>query len=731
MADRGDGAPRRPATARKGAPGSLGRLPSVPIRGLGRVALAGVVTLVAAIVVASNFTVVRLNLRQGEVAPANVYANREVVNRPLTDLLRQQAANRVEPVYVADRAAPAAAQVEVGRIFRALALAKAEKAPTRTVLSLTGLALTPAQAAAVLALPSAQAAKLESDARLAVQTVMSTGYRATAASRAAARSALEVFVDNLGLKSAAAQALVLDAAERAFRPSLVYSVGQTAKQKALAEAQVAPAYIVPGDIVVVRGTRVTASEMVILRELGLLQGRGNGGALAGALMLTLLMLALVVAYLWRFENGLLREGRTVWTLGLCTLGVLLIGRLLAPVSGYLVPLGAASVLTALLLNARIATLFTVALGLIATVALGLDTASGAVITVSGLAAIVAVANIRDRLAPPRALLYGGVAALLTGAAFVLLGDVQGGVGIVPWEDLGWTAAGSLLSVVLSFGSLPLFEQALGVLTPVRLIELANPNQPLLRRLLMEAPGTYHHSVVVSNLAEAAAEAVGANGLLARVGAFYHDVGKLQRPFFFVDNQFGAANPHDRLAPSLSALIIMSHVKDGVATGREAGLPSAVLDLIAQHHGTTRVEYFWQKAREAAAAAGEGAVEPSESDFRYPGPKPRSREAAIIMLADTSEAAVRALPRPTPQRIEARVRTLIRERLGDGQLDEAELTLRDLDTIAATFTQVLSGVFHSRVAYPDNEGGLEVSEGEAAPKESGPSALRPERPREAT
>lgn len=675
-----------------------------PVRGAGRAALTAVVSLVVALLVASHFFVVRLNLRVGEIANQNVYATREVLNRPLTDLLRSQAASRVAPVYVADQAAPAQAQIEVGRIFRAVILAQAEGAGVAAFRTLTGLHVTAAVAQTAEGLAPRRLSSLEADARAVVRSVMAAGYRSTPASMAAASSSLTVLVNNLSLPAAASRAIVLAAAEHAFRPSLVYSAQQTAKERAAAEAKVAPAYIVPGDIVVVSGTRVSAAEMDILRELGLVQGRGNGLAFLGGALLTLLTLALVAAYLWRFDARRLVEGSTVWTLGLTTLGVLLIGRLVEPVSGYLVPLAAASVLTTILVDARMGMLFTVVLGLLSSVALGLDAASASVDTMSGLAAVVAVANIRDRLAPPRALLYSGAAGLLTGLAFVLLGDVQNGVGLAPWEALGWAAAGSLLGVVLSFGSLPLFEQFLGILTPVRLIELSNPNQPLLRRLLMEAPGTYHHSVVVSNLAEAASEAVGANGLLARVGAFYHDVGKLQRPFFFVDNQFGAPNPHDRLAPSLSALIIMSHVKDGVAIGREAALPPQVLDLVAQHHGTTRVEYFWQKAREAAGE-GAGASGPREEDFRYAGPKPRSREAAIIMLADTSEAAARALPRPTPQRIESRVRSLIRDRLADGQLDEADLTLRDLDTIATTFTQVLSGVFHSRVPYPDNERGV--------------------------
>jgi len=698
--------------------------PSPALRAAGRIAATVLVALVTTWLVAAHFLVVRVNLHVGEVAPQNIYAAREVVNVPLTSLLRSQAASRVAPVYVADRGAAAQAQGEVGRVFRAVAQARRTSASPAAFNRLTGLGLSATDVAQVLAMKPALLAAAKQDARAVVRSAMTTGYRSTAASVAAAHSAIAAMVENLSLKATAEADLVTAAADHAFRPSLVYSASETAKEEAAAESKVAPAYILPGDIVVVAGSKVSQSDMEILRELGLTQGRDNRDAVLGAALLTLLMLLVVVAYLWRFDRERLGQAATVWILGSTALGVLLIGRLVTPVSGYLVPVVAASILTTLLLDARVGTLFTVVLGLICAVALGLDVPTTAVDTMSGLAAVVAVASIRDRLAPPRALAYAGLAGVATGLAFVLLGDVQNGVGLVPWEDLGWSAVGSLLGVVVSFGSLPFFEQFLGALTPVRLIELSNPNQPLLRRLLMEAPGTYHHSVVVSNLAEAAAEAVGANGLLARVGAFYHDIGKLQRPFFFVDNQFGAPNPHDRLSPSLSALIIMSHVKDGVATAREAALPQAVCDLIAQHHGTTRVEVFWQRALEQAA--NEQTSPPVETDFRYPGPKPQTREAAIIMLADTSEAAARALPRPTPQRIEARVRTLIRERLADGQLDEADLTLRDLDKVATTFTQVLSGVFHSRVPYPGNERGLpdggdeEVGGAPAAPPVVGPT-----------
>ena len=212
---------------------------------------------------------------------------------------------------------------------------------------------------------------------------------------------------------------------------------------------------------------------------------------------------------------------------------------------------------------------------------------------------------------------------------------------------------------------------------------------------METPGTYHHSILVGNLAEAAAEAVGADGLLARVGSTYHDLGKLKRPYFFAENQFGIDNPHDKIAPSLSTLIITSHVKDGIELARENKLPDVVIDFIAQHHGTDLVKFFYHRAKEND---GENI---QEKDFRYPGPKPQTKETAIVSLADAVEAAVRSLVKPTPGKIEALVRKIIRDRLDDGQLDESDLTFKDLNKIAEAFVKVLNGIYHARVEYPEN------------------------------
>jgi len=258
--------------------------------------------------------------------------------------------------------------------------------------------------------------------------------------------------------------------------------------------------------------------------------------------------------------------------------------------------------------------------------------------------------------------------------------------------------------IIGFGTLRYSELLFDLVTPIKLLELSNPSRPLLRRLQVEAPGTYHHTIMVANLAEAAAEAIGADSLLVRVGTYYHDIGKIRRPIFFVENQSGVENPHEKMAPSLSALTLAAHVRDGLDLAKEYRLPQAIADFIPQHHGTSLMTYFYHQALERGDQHQvlERADAAAEETFRYEGPKPQTRETAIVMLADSAEGAVRAINRPTPDRIEQVVRRIIREKLDDGQLDESDLMFRDLDLIAQTFTRMLASMFHPRIEYPDLE-----------------------------
>ncbi|NRG33636.1 HD family phosphohydrolase [Bacillus circulans] len=249
------------------------------------------------------------------------------------------------------------------------------------------------------------------------------------------------------------------------------------------------------------------------------------------------------------------------------------------------------------------------------------------------------------------------------------------------------------SAVLTIGFLPFLETGFGVLSTIKLIELSNPNHPLLRKILTEAPGTYHHSVMVANLAESACEAIGANGLLARVGCYYHDIGKTKRPHFFIENQMNMGNPHDRIPPQASKNIIIAHATDGAELLRKYKLPKEIVDIAEQHHGTSLLKYFYFKAKEKGG-------EVKESDYRYPGPKAQTREVAIIGIADSVEAAVRSLNAPTTEQIDSLIKNIISDRLQDGQLDECDLTLKELDIVRNTLSETLKGIFHSRIEYPE-------------------------------
>jgi cyclic-di-AMP phosphodiesterase PgpH len=256
----------------------------------------------------------------------------------------------------------------------------------------------------------------------------------------------------------------------------------------------------------------------------------------------------------------------------------------------------------------------------------------------------------------------------------------------------------ILSALGVMATLKIFENLFGVVTNFSLLELSDFNHPLLKRMILECPGTYHHSLFVSNMSEAAADSIGANALLARVGAYYHDIGKLEKPEYFTENQIFEHNRHDDLEPSMSRLVILKHVKNGLDMAKRYKLNPVITDFITQHHGTSLMYYFYQKA--VADTSENSKV--NEEDFRYPGPKPQSRETAIVLLADSVEGACRALEDPTPTRIEETVSKIINNKFIDGQLDECNLTLKDLERINATFSRILSGAYHTRVKYPEKK-----------------------------
>lgn len=264
------------------------------------------------------------------------------------------------------------------------------------------------------------------------------------------------------------------------------------------------------------------------------------------------------------------------------------------------------------------------------------------------------------------------------------------------ETCGWACLITFVVGVVLQGFLPMIERIFGIATSMTLLDYSDANQPLLKKLAMDAPATFTHSLLIGSIAEGAAEAIGANGLLCRVGAYYHDIGKLNKPAYFAENQMGSASRHEQLSPAMSQLVIVGHVKDGIEIAKEFGLPGVLRQFIETHHGTTLIEYFYHEARKKQGA---GETPVSETEFRYPGPKPKTKEAAIVMLADTVESAVRSMTELTPTRIEVIVHNMAMKRLQDGQFDECDLTLRELSTIEASLSKSLAAHYHGRVAYP--------------------------------
>jgi hypothetical protein len=280
--------------------------------------------------------------------------------------------------------------------------------------------------------------------------------------------------------------------------------------------------------------------------------------------------------------------------------------------------------------------------------------------------------------------------------------------------------GGALAGVIATGFLPLIEMVFGFTTDIKLLELSSLDQPILKDLMVKAPGTYHHSVIVSSMVEATAESIYANPLLAKVSAYYHDIGKTKKPLYFVENQVRGDKRHEKLAPSMSSLILISHVKDGVELAKQNRLGKEIADIIQQHQGTRLISYFYQKAKEQTKEKGGKSSPVKEEDFRYPGPKPQTKEAALVLVADAAEAVSRTLVDPAPARIKGVVQKIINDVFLDGQLDECELTLKDLNQIAKSFTKTLSGIFHTRIEYPEP-----IAKGETAKKkENGDSDKLP-------
>ncbi|TCS94759.1 HD family phosphohydrolase [Hazenella coriacea] len=463
-----------------------------------------------------------------------------------------------------------------------------------------------------------------------------------------------------------------------------------------------------GQIIVSVGELVTKDQYRKLEQLGLLKKESNMQVYFGLAIFVFQLIAMLYYYIKRFQVKLYKNNMnmillfSVLLLTLVSMKMVAIGQNLEwSTIGYLAPIGLGAMLITLLLNIQLSLVCVVLLSISTSILFNADQhllfdfQYGLVALVSGVASAFGLSGAKKRSSILLGGLIASVASTLAIISMYLILPIEG-----TWRDLvmsiSFGIGSGILSAVLTIGFLPYIETVFGLLSPLRLLELSNPNHPLLRKLLIETPGTYHHSIIVGNLSEAAAESIGADGLLARVGAYYHDLGKTKRPQFFIENQIHRDNPHDKISPNLSKTIIISHPRDGVELLKQYRIPVPLQDIAAQHHGTTLLKYFYYKALNQQ----KDGERIEEEDYRYPGPKAQFKEAAIVGICDCVEAAVRSLSRPTPSRIQNMVKKIIQDRLEDGQFDECDLTLKELDLIAQSICETLQGIFHNRIEYPD-------------------------------
>jgi cyclic-di-AMP phosphodiesterase PgpH len=640
----------------------------------------------------------------GKAAPRTIVANQTVtvLNADATAKLKQSVAQLVEPVYRADEQALPKATTDLQDFFKKVASQRTAVAGSGD----TAKALAELKAAApdtvsmqtlqyLLTADAATYDLLQRQAGGALDTVYAEHI--TAGSIATARQDLKTITDSLAGSTDSATA-VYEVAAGYIRPNQVLDQAQTeAKQKAAMD-KVAPVMVTiqDGDTVVQKGQTLTEQDLIVFEALGLTGARSGWKVWLGIFLIVLFETAIFSRLLYRYNRAAGFPNNMKLALGSLFLGFTLLARLLIiqPLSPYIIPLAALGMTVAVILNARSALLL-VALSSVNIALLTDFNARYAVVAfIVGALSLYLVSRVTQRAG----LMAAGLASMFI-AAFTIFSvelftetSMGGTLRAAAWGFANGALVGALTVLVLL-----ILDTVFNLTTPLRLLELANPAQPLLKRLLQVAPGTYNHSIQMGNLAEAAAEAIGANPLLARVGAYYHDVGKTIRPEYFVENQIYVDNPHNRLNPNLSKLAITAHVRDGEHLARVYGLPQPVVDIIKQHHGTSVLQYFYHKALESTKD------NVYEESYRYEEQKPRSKEASIVMLADSVEAAARAMQNPTRRKLQGMIQEIIKQKIEDGQLDESDLTQGDLHKIRESFDMSLRGLVGHRIAYPEQSG----------------------------
>lgn len=536
----------------------------------------------------------------------------------------------------------------------------------------------------------------------AINNLMSEPIKMNEEQEAEERLAEEL--SNVNVSSELREAIIA-LGQYAIVPNYFYDSNATKEQKQLAADEVAPVYILQGQVLVKEGETITREVYEQLKLVGLLDQSNTFQPFFGlAIFIGVLLFFMHKQFdsffkLKREEKPYVLAYTTIVAITVVIMKVIsLFQKLEYAGIAYIAPVAMGTILVKLMIGDRFVFITSVIFSVCGSILFNegvtstLNYSVGIYVLLSSLSVSIFLKEKNRRTMILQAGILVSILNVVVLTALLLLRNGN----FSPVEiggQLLMAAASGIISSVLAMGILPYLEGGLGLVSSMKLMELSSPNHPLLRKILLEAPGTYHHSVMVANLSEAACEAVGANGLLARVGAYYHDIGKTVQPRFFIENQMGIPNPHDELDPETSRDIIIAHVTDGVKMLKEYHMPQEIVDIAAQHHGTTLLKYFYYKAIK------EDKEKYTEEMFRYPGSKATSKESAIVGIADSVEAAVRSMNAPTPEQINNLVQSIIKDRLQDEQFSECNLTFKELQIVGKTLCETLNGIFHSRITYP--------------------------------
>ena len=640
----------------------------------------------------------RYKLNEGDIATVDIKAPRDINDEEATNLKEQEVAAKVEKKFTLKNEIKIEASNNVKGFFDKLINLKSnnidEKSKIAELKKIDTINLSDSEYKELLDLSVDKDTELQWIALTAIDKAYENQIEEDSKAIADAKSIVDEYLSRQGLESNI-EVILREICESQVKAN--YFFDQSKTDEAIKEALkgVSKVMIKKNQIIVKEGEPITQKQINILTELGLIGEDISKDYIYTYIILffyVLFVLILQYIYMKNENNKILNNTKLVFLILLLNLLSLIIARVFTLVSVFLIPIACTPILMTVFLGSKISIIINSFNLLFIGIIIGFDPQIILVAIVANIISSLTLKKVNQR----NDILYSTAYLAVSSAIIVLSSGILLSNNIKRiLIDVALATGGAFISGILAMGLLPFLESSFNLVTNMKLLELSNPNNLLLKRLLMEAPGTYHHSIMVANLAEVAAEEVGANPMLVRVGAYYHDIGKIKRPFFFGENQLGGVNPHDKISPALSTTIIISHVKDGVELAKEYDVPTIVTDMIAQHHGTTLVKYFYYTLKNNS----ENPDLIKEDDFRYPGPKPQTKEAAIIMMADSVEAAVRSIQEPTLDKIEAMVNNIIKDKLNSNQLNECDLTFKDLEVIKACFLKVLKGIYHHRIEYP--------------------------------